>query len=82
MPTYEPPTVRVRKSRLHTIYEGVTVLRENGVWTCGRNFQQERIDAAERAYLGGRVYDLSQELFDEIPENVCDGGGGGGGEPT
>ena len=56
MPTFTPPVVRVRKSRLHTISEGVTVLGTGGVFTEVRNPQQEMLDAADVAYRGGYIY--------------------------
>lgn len=78
MPSFTPPSVSVRKSRLHTINEGETLLRESGVWSLVRFPTDDRVSAAERAYRGGYVYDLTDEECAEIPEAY----GGPEGEPT
>lgn len=45
---------------------GVTLIKSDGVWSCVRTPSQSVLDAAEHYFLGGHVYDISDDLWAEI----------------
>ena len=61
---FEPPVVKetIGGHRLFDFYvvpKGITVLKIDGVYYETRYPMQEDIDMADKAYIGGSVYDVS-----------------------
>lgn len=64
---------RAERGVLHIVSPlptGKTLIKRNGVWYCKRTPSQDELDEATYFFLGGHVYDISEELYVEISENV------------
>lgn len=68
-----PPVEKSYMSDTHPLfrrvpyYVGITVLKEDGIYRQVRgSYAPEEIDAAEKAYIGGHEYVITQEESDEL----------------
>ena len=68
MPTFTPPTVIEGPAGGGTLFSryrlprGITVLKENGVYSSVRFPDVDRVNAAQEVYLGGHIYTITEAV--------------------
>lgn len=73
MPFFTTPAVREKWGR-HRLFSrigldrGVTVLKNDGAYTQVSDPDPEDITAADAAYIGGRIYEISEDEADDLTE--------------